>query len=169
MNPKERDEMMSGAHPRDPMSTESAPGDESRQPESSVLRREDAQELSEALGQVGQGGWRTIARLIDMGVPEALGMGGREWAERYHGYLKMPLAERREAVAELTEQGKSTREVADVLGIGHATVARDVRAVSGKTGERAQEDIEGVPVRDTTSSPSHMRLADPRRRPDHLR
>jgi hypothetical protein len=48
------------------------------------------------------------------------------------GTAKMSIPERREAVKELAGDGHSTREIADVVGVAHKTVARDL-AVSNDT------------------------------------
>jgi len=90
-----------------------------------MLNEADALEFSESIAAVGQGWWRTIALAIRMGVPETLGLEPREWAEKYHGYVKMPVLERREAVAELAAEGMTQEEIADTLGVGQATVSRD--------------------------------------------
>lgn len=86
-----------------------------------------AREYSESIGQIGDGWWRQIAWARKHGIPEALGMTTREWAEKYHGYLKIPVAERREAVAELAADGMSQREIADVIGVNQATVCNDLK------------------------------------------
>jgi hypothetical protein len=39
-----------------------------------VMNREDAEEFSQALGQVIGGSWRIIATAKKLGVPEALGL-----------------------------------------------------------------------------------------------
>ena len=80
-----------------------------------------------------------------LGVREAL---AEIWAERQWealGYAtfrdacrtivgdlpQLERAERREAVADLTGQGMSTRAIADTLGVSHPTVIRDKRASGG--------------------------------------
>jgi DNA-binding NarL/FixJ family response regulator len=50
------------------------------------------------------------------------------------GYVQMSIPERREAVKELNGNGHSTREIADVVGVNHATVSRDLR-VANATGD----------------------------------
>jgi hypothetical protein len=87
---------------------------------------DDAEEYTQALGQVVAGGWRQIALGERLGVPAALGMSTREWVEgRLGGYIRLSIPERREAVKELTDEGMSTRQVGDVLGVGVGTVHRD--------------------------------------------
>ena len=46
----------------------------------------------------------------------------------------MSIPERREAVAELTEQGMSTRETGEVLGVGKSTITEDA-AVQNRTSD----------------------------------
>jgi Helix-turn-helix domain len=65
-----------------------------------------------------------IAWAHRQGIPALLGMSTREWAEKYHGYLRMPIDDRRNAISELAEEGMSTREIGDILGINHSTVVR---------------------------------------------
>ncbi len=124
-----------------------------------ALTADDALEFSRNLAQIGEGWWRTIALAVKLEVPTLLGLTRREWAETYHGYVKMPIEERREAVAELTAEGLSQREVADVIGVDHATVLHDQRALAG-------EDPPPEPVTDALddtgigeSSPPEARVA----------
>ena len=88
----------------------------------------DAEEYTQALGQVVAGGWRQIALGERLGVPMALGMTTREWVDdRLGGYVKLSIPERREAVQELTSEGMSQRKTAAVLGVAPKTVRRDQR------------------------------------------
>jgi len=88
---------------------------------------EDAEEYTQALGQVVAGGWRQIALGKRLGVPQALGLTVREWVEtRLGGYVRMSIEERRQAVLELAEEGHSQREIAEVLGVSKTTVDRDL-------------------------------------------
>lgn len=102
-----------------------------------VIGADAALEYSESLSQIGHGWWRQVAWAFRHEIPEALGMERRAWAEKYHGYLRLPIPERREAVAELAADGMSTREIGDVLGVDHTTVSRDI---SGSNGANAPED-----------------------------
>jgi phage N-6-adenine-methyltransferase len=96
------------------------------------LNRDDAEEFSQSLSQIGEGWWRQIAWAHRQQIPESLGLSGRDWAEKYHGYLRIAVDERREAAKELTappEQGgmgMTQREAADVLGVGVGTINRDL-------------------------------------------
>jgi hypothetical protein len=120
----------------------------------------DAEEYTQALGQVVAGGWRQVALGQRLGVPDALGLTTTEWVERrLGGYIRMSIPDRREAVRELTApvetggQGLSTREAAAVLGVNHDTVAVDKRAVGNPTpewgrGTDADDPVVGNPTPD---------------------
>jgi DNA-binding CsgD family transcriptional regulator len=96
------------------------------------MERKDAEEFTEALGMIAAGGWRQAALGERLGVPQALGLTTQEWIqERLGGYLKLSVTHRREAVAELTEEGMSKDSIAEVLGASEATVKRDRRANKG--------------------------------------
>lgn len=89
------------------------------------MRRGDAEEYTQALGQIVAGGWRQVALGERLGVPQALGLTTREWVEqRLGGYARLSISERREAVAELSEEGMTQRQVAAVLGVSQPTVSR---------------------------------------------
>lgn len=91
------------------------------------MKPEDAEEYTQALGQVVAGGWRQIALGQRLGVPQALKLSVDEWVkQRLGGYVKLSMAERREAVAELRAEGKSKRDVAAVLGVDEKTVRNDL-------------------------------------------
>lgn len=114
------------------------------------MKREDAEEYTQALGQVVAGGWRQVALGDRLGVPAALGLSTREWVEdRLGGYVRLAIPERRAAAAELAEEGHSTREIAEVLGVDHATAARDL-AVANATPENGTK---ALPVANATPDP----------------
>ena len=125
------------------------------------LTREEAEEYTQALGQVVAGGWRQVALAKRLGVPQTLGLGVDDWVEtRLGGYVRMSIPERREAVAELTEEGMSTREIGAVLGVGKSTVADDRdAAVQERTpepeGPRTDEPNVEASVQDRTPEPDH--------------
>lgn len=99
------------------------------------MKPDDAEEYTQALGQVVAGGYRQVALGERLGVPRALGLSTRDWVEqRLGGYVRMSLPERREAVAELTAEGMTQREVADVLGVSQKTVDRDLGPESYDSG-----------------------------------
>lgn len=92
-----------------------------------TMKPEDAEEYTASLGQIAAGTWRQVAWADRQGIPAALGLTTREWVEdRLGGYVRLSLSDRREAVAELTEQGMTQREVAEVIGIGKTTVHDDL-------------------------------------------
>ena len=96
------------------------------------MSREEAEEFTQALGQVMAGGWQLIFHADRQGIPAALDLSTRDWVEqRLGGYIRLSMEERREAVPELIEgEGLSTREAADVLGVSHTTIESDI--LSGK-------------------------------------
>src|SRR4051812_38169900 len=103
-----------------------------------IMNSADAEEYSQALGQITAGAWRQVALGRRLGVPQALGLTTEQWVEhRLGGYTRLAITERREAVAELTApeenggMGLSQRQTAAVLGVTHTTVRRDVELVSG--------------------------------------
>ena len=88
---------------------------------------EDAEEYTQAAGQVFAGGWRFRALAWRLGVPQALGMSLEDWTEkRLGGYVRLSIPERREAVAELASEGMTQPEIAEVLGVNQGTVSRDL-------------------------------------------
>jgi hypothetical protein len=94
-----------------------------------TITPENAEEYTQALGQITAGAWRQIALAERLGVPAALGLSTREWVDqRLGGYVRLSISERREAVAELTsgEDALSIRGAAEVLGVGKSTVERDL-------------------------------------------
>lgn len=105
---------------------------------------EDALEYSDSLAQIGQGWYRQIAWAFRQDIPERLGLSRREWAEKYHGYLKLPIPERREAVAELAATGMSQREIADAIGVSEATVNRDLAPVTDVTPDEQESPSDGL-------------------------
>lgn len=113
------------------------------------ISTDDAEEYTQALGQVLAGGWRQRALAWRLGVPQALGMSLEEWTEkRLGGYVRMSIPERREAVAELAAEGLSTREIAEVVGVGKSTVDRDLAPVPDGTSEPELDEepqVDAVP------------------------
>jgi hypothetical protein len=102
-------------------------------PAARMITADDAEEYTQALGQVMAGGWRQRELAWRLGVPQALGMSLQQWtAERLGGYVRQSIPERREAVAELTEDGLTTREIGEVLGVDHKTVVGDRRSLAGE-------------------------------------
>lgn len=95
----------------------------------------DAEEYTQALGQVASGAWRQVALGHRLGVPQALGLTTEQWVEsRLGGYQRLTITDRREAVVELTSpveeggMGLSGRQTAAVLGVHSSTIDSDRRA-----------------------------------------
>lgn len=120
------------------------------------MNRDDAEEYTQALGQVLGGGWRQIALAKRLDVPKTLGLTTAQWVnDRLGGYVRLSVDERREAVKQLTAEGDSQREIADVLGIGLGTVNGDLSNVQNRTPEVAKpkqnEVAEDPDVQDRTA------------------
>jgi DNA N-6-adenine-methyltransferase (Dam) len=105
-----------------------------------ILTKPDAEEFSQSLEQIGEGWFRQLALGIKLGVPEALGLSRRQWADRI-GVKVRDRAERINIEIELAAEGLSNRAIADVLGVGEATVRRDT-APNDAEGDPPPEDEE---------------------------
>ena len=82
------------------------------------MNRQDAEEWTQALGQIVAGSWRMVALAKQLGVPKLLGLTTEEWVNKHlGGYVKLNVEDRREAVKELKADGYSTREIGEVLGV----------------------------------------------------
>ena len=93
------------------------------------LSPDDAEEYTQALGQVVAGGYRQVALGERLGVPNALGLTTEDWVRRrLGGYVRMSIPERKDAVAELTAEGMSSPQIAAVLGVSDQTVLNDRNA-----------------------------------------
>lgn len=116
---------------------------------------EDAEEYTQALGQVSAGGWRQILLGVKLGVPDTLGLSTEEWVNgRLGGYVRLSLPDRREAAAELAAEGKSVREAAEILGVSRETVRRDLKPDTDVSGDApvAPDDQHEVTPPDTDVS-----------------
>jgi hypothetical protein len=83
-----------------------------------------------------------------LGVPEALGLARREWADRI-GHTLRSIEQRRGAVAELSAEGFSNRAIADALGVSAMTVGRDLSVTNVTPGiaddnEEIEPDVTNV-------------------------
>jgi hypothetical protein len=97
---------------------------------------DEAEEYTQSLGQITGGLWRQIAWAEQQGIPAALGLNLRQWVgDRLGGYVRLEVPERREAVAELAEEGMSQRGIADVVGVSPSTVNHDLKPVQNRTPE----------------------------------
>lgn len=91
------------------------------------MNAQDAEEFTQALGQIVGGSWRQISLAKRLGVPKALGLSVDEWVnKRLGGYIRLSVEDRRKAAAELTAEGESTRAIAEAIGTSHQTVMRDL-------------------------------------------
>lgn len=92
------------------------------------MNQAEAEEYTQSLGQIVSGSWRQISLAKRLGVPEALGLTTEQWVtNRLGGYVKMGIAERREAVGELAANGHSNREIGTIIGVDEKTV-RNIKA-----------------------------------------
>lgn len=121
------------------------------------MKTDDAEEFTQAIGQIASGTYRQVALGVRLGVPKALGLDTRTWVqERLGGYVRLGIEERREVALELTADGMSTREVADVIGVSKSTVAATVQDRTDEPG--AQRDSE-LGVQDRTPEERYPELA----------
>jgi len=120
------------------------------------MNAEDAEEYTQALGQVVAGGWRQIALGQRLGVPKALRLTVDEWVKnRLGGYVKYSVAERKEAVRTLAADGFSEREIKGAIGTGRKQVRQDLAGTPGtkhkqklaaKRAERGTQDTKPLDV-----------------------
>jgi hypothetical protein len=91
------------------------------------MKPDDAEEYTQALGQVVAGGWRQIALGHRLGVPRALGLTVEQWVhQRLGGYVRLAISDRRQAVLELKAEGQKNTTIAAVLGVDEKTVRLDL-------------------------------------------
>ena len=89
---------------------------------------DDAEEFTQALGQIVAGSWRQIAMAKRLGVPKALGLTVEQWVQdRLGGYVRMSIPERAEAAGELSSSGHGVREIGEILGVSKSQAATDVQ------------------------------------------
>jgi hypothetical protein len=94
-----------------------------------AISHADAEEFTAALGQVLGGAVRLAEWAPGVGIPDALGLSPSEWAERrLAGHVRLSIEERRQVVA--ANPDMSVRELGEALGVGHATIARDKKALA---------------------------------------
>jgi N6-adenosine-specific RNA methylase IME4 len=114
------------------------------------MKQEDAEEYTQALGQVVAGGYRMIAIAQRLGVPKALGLSTEDWVrQRLGGYVRYSVEERKTIVGELTAEGMGSPAIAGVLGVSDQTVLNDRKS---KNLEPETENSEVLP--DNKDSPS---------------
>jgi N6-adenosine-specific RNA methylase IME4 len=116
------------------------------------MTQRDAEEYTQALGQVVAGGWRQIALGLRLGVPKTLGLTTDQWVkQRLGGYVKYSVGERQEAVKALANDGLGERKIVGVLGIDRKTVREDLgKPRNGPKGTTRTQTRHGIP---TTAGP----------------
>jgi DNA-binding NarL/FixJ family response regulator len=96
------------------------------------LTRQEAEEYTSGLGQSVTGNYALMEfAMHTLKVPQALDMEPDEWVQQeLGGFVQRSTEQRREAVAALKAEGKKNSEIAEVLGIGRRTVARDLEVLA---------------------------------------
>lgn len=94
------------------------------------MKKEDAEEFTQSLGQIVGGSYRLILQANDLQVPKALGITLDQWVERIGGYVKLEGEKRRKVVEKLSAEGRKNVEIAKALGVDEKTVRNDKQAVS---------------------------------------
>jgi phage N-6-adenine-methyltransferase len=117
------------------------------------VNRADALEITDALGQVGEGWWRQIAVYMRNELYRDAGLTRAEWVARIGPKLALPVEERKAAAVELTTSedegglGLSQRQTADVLGVTHTQIQRDVGTyVPPPSHDQPEPDADGTYV-----------------------
>lgn len=124
------------------------------------ISAEDAEEYTQALGQVLGGGWRLIWWAHRNGIPASQGLSTEEWVrQRLGGYVHLAVSDRRQAVAELDAEGLSNVAIGAILGADERTVRRDKSANADPEPGQSED-----PQVRATSEPGDSANAE--RRPD---
>jgi hypothetical protein len=123
------------------------------------MKQEDAEEYTQALGQVCAGGYRQVELGVRLGVPKALELTTDEWVQgRLGGYVRMSIEDRQATVVELKAAGLSNRKTADILGVGEATVRRDIEetATNDAPYDADQQEYEETAPNDAPYEGAHV-------------
>ena len=114
------------------------------------MKRESAEEFTDALGQVFSGAVRLAEVASDIGIPKALGLTPEQWAQRrLAGRLQLEREERQKVVA--ANPTKSSRQLSEALGVSHQTIVNDRETVKNLTARRMEtESGEGATVKNLT-------------------
>jgi N6-adenosine-specific RNA methylase IME4 len=124
------------------------------------MKQEDAEEYTQALGQVVAGGWRQIALGKKLGVPKALGLSVQDWVQqRLGGYIKLSISERRQAALELKAEGFSQRESAELLGVDEGTIRGDLGKRNAENSAAALQ--KATPIEESEIVSAENSAADP--------
>jgi hypothetical protein len=107
------------------------------------MKPDEAEEYTQALGQIVSGGYRQVLLGDQLGVPQALGLTLRGWTEqRLGGYVRMSIQARREAAVELAEEGLSNVKIADALGYDESTIRADLASGNPEPEDQAPDQDE---------------------------
>lgn len=118
------------------------------------IAREHAEEWTQAQAQVLGGSWRMIKLAVTLGVPAALDMTTEEWVrQRLGGYIRLEIEERRDAARQLTADGHSQRETADILGVNPSTVNDDLQGGRKRVGYPTPEPASTAPDQGKAAGP----------------
>jgi hypothetical protein len=120
-----------------------------------LLSRESAEEFSEELSKIFSGAVGLANWGADNDIPGLLGLTAEEWVDRkLKGPAKLSLNERRQVVRMQYAAGMSQRQIAAALGVGQATVHRDL-ADSNESQEQevALDTVDFDDVSDSNESP----------------
>jgi N6-adenosine-specific RNA methylase IME4 len=119
-----------------------------------AISREAAEEFTQAHAQAYGADWRLTLWAVRQGIPEALGLSPREWAESVGGYIRLSIPERRDAVAELTEgEGLTNVAAAEILGVDEGTIRGDKKAISENSEPEPPQQIETGGAHSENSEP----------------
>src|SRR4030095_1107775 len=94
------------------------------------MKKDLAEELTQAVGQSTSGAWRTIAGLKALGVPKALGLSDEQWLKKYLGhYIELSTPKPYEMIPAAKEAtGLSNRQIAKVAGVDPKTIRKDLKS-----------------------------------------
>lgn len=103
-----------------------------------IMKKEDAEEFTQSLGQIVGGAVRQIELADRLGVPKALGMKLPEWVNVHlGGYAKLAQEQRvRYALEWKKKENLPNTKIADRLGVDETTVRRDLETANA---ERSQD------------------------------
>jgi len=125
------------------------------------LKKEEAEEYTQSLGQIVGGAWRQIALAKKIGVPKALGLDVDEWVrEHLGGYVKMAGEDMRAAIDELTAEGESNVQIGKIIGVDERTVRRIKTADSANAEEDVAETAENSHSDTETSANAEPDILD---------
>lgn len=107
-----------------------------------TVEREQAEEFTDALGQILGGAVRLAEWAPGVGIPEALGLTAQEWTQRrLAGPVRLSIEERRRVVE--ANPNMSAPNLAEALGVNEKTIDRDRAGTNVPT--KANEPGTNVP------------------------